>query len=261
MASPHSGRRGVLVGLGAALLAAVPATAWAAPPPLTVFAAASLTDALGAVGRAWTARSGQPVRFSFAASGTAARQIAAGARADLFVSADAAWMDRLAADGRLVAGGRRDLLGGRLVLVAPVRSATRLAIRPGFPLAAALGEGRLAVGEPRAVPAGRYAQQALTRLGVWDQVSGRLAPAPDVRAALAYVARGEAPLGIVYESDAYAERGVRLVGVFPAASHAPIVYPAALLRGAGPGAAAFYRFLAGAEARAIFRRYRFRPLA
>ncbi|MFS0772283.1 molybdate ABC transporter substrate-binding protein [Sphingomonas sp. 1P08PE] len=230
-------------------------------PPLTVFAAASLTEALGAVGRAYTARTGQPVRFSFAASGTIARQVEAGAQADLFVSADAQWMDRLQQAGRLAPGLRRDLLGGRLVLVAPVRSRLRLVVRPGFPLAAALGtSGRLAIGEPRSVPAGRYAQEALTRLGVWQQVVARLAPAQDVRAALAYVARGEAPLGIVYETDAAAEPGVRVVGTFPVASHSPIIYPAAVIRGARPGAAAFYRFMAGREAQAIFRRYRFRPL-
>jgi molybdate transport system substrate-binding protein len=255
-------RRRAIRWFAGVLTLALPAAAAQAQarPPLTVFAAASLTDALNAVGRVWTARTGQPVRFSFAASGTIARQIEAGARADLFVSADRDWMDRLEQAGRLVTSARRDLLGGRLVLIAPIRSSTRLPIRPGFPLAAALGPGRLAIGEPRAVPAGRYAQEALTRLGVWDQVSARLAPAPDVRAALAYVARGEAPLGIVYESDAAAERGVRLVGVFPPASHSPIVYPAAVVKGAGAGAAGFYKFLGGAEAKAIFRRYRFRPL-
>ncbi len=247
--------------LACATLAVPGAAAAQAKPALTVFAAASLTDALAAVGRAWTARTGQTVRFSFAASGTAARQIEAGAGADIFVSADAQWMDRLQQAGRLMPGARRDLLGGRLVLIAPARSNVRLAIRPGFALAAALGpDGRLAVGEPRSVPAGRYAQEALTRLGVWQQVAGRLAPAQDVRAALAYVTRGEAPLGIVYESDAAADRGVRLIGVFPAASHSPIVYPAAVIRGAQPGAVAFYRFLNGAEAGRIFRRYRFRPL-
>ena len=239
----------------------LPAAAIAAParPPLTVFAAASLTDALQEVGRAWTKRSGQPVRFSFAASGTGARQILAGAPADLFVSAEPSWMDQVQAAGRLLPGACRDLLGGRLVLVAPAASRVRLAIRPGFPLAAALGDrGRLAVGDPRSVPAGRYAQAALTRLRVWDAVATRLAPAQDVRAALSYVARGEAPLGIVYETDAAADPAVRIVGAFPAASHPPIIYPAAVIQGAKPGATAFYRYLGGTEAMAIFRRYRFR---
>ncbi len=255
-------RRATLVRLaafGVATALTMPAPAMAeARPPLTVFAAASLTDALNAVGRRWTARTGQMVRFSFAASGTAARQIEAGARADLFVSADGEWMDRLEQAGRLMPRARRDVVGNRLALVAPGKSNVRLAIRPGFAIGAALGDGRLAIGEPRAVPAGRYAQQALERLGVWSQVSGRLAPAPDVRAALAYVARGETPLGIVYESDAAADRGVRLIGIFPAASHAPIVYPAAVLKDAGPGAVAFFRYLSSTEARLIFRAHHFR---
>lgn len=225
--------------------------------PVTVFAAASLTDALGEIGRAFRQATGRPVRFSFASSGTAAQQIQAGAKADVFVSADTAWMDRLQQVGRLVPGARADVAGGRLVLIAPANSAMRLAIRPGFPLARALGaRGRLAVGDPASVPAGKYAREALTRLGVWNGVAGRLAPAQDVRAALAYVARGEAPLGVVYETDAVAERRVRVVGVFPAASHAAIVYPAAAVRG-GDGVA-FLRFLRGGQARAILRRYKFR---
>jgi len=171
------------------------------------------------------------------------------------------WMDRLQQGGRLQPGARADVAGGRLVLIAPARNTTRLTIRPGFPLAAALGpRGRLAVGEPASVPAGKYAREALTRLGVWNGVAGRLAPAQDVRAALAYVARGASPLGIVYESDAYADRTVRLVSLFPAASHPPIVYPVAVLRGASAGASDFYRFLGSGAARSIFARYRFRPL-
>lgn len=224
--------------------------------PLTVFAAASLTEALGEVGRAYTRATGQSVRFSFEASGAAARQVAAGARADVFVSADVRWMDDLTKRGLVQA--RSDLLGNRLALIAPVASRVRLTIRPGFPLARALGRGRLAIGEPRSVPAGTYAQQALTRLGVWNGLA--LAPAQDVRAALSYVARGEAPLGVVYESDAAAERRVRVVGLFPAASHQRIVYPAAVLRKARAGAAVFYRFLGGREARAIFARRKFQPL-
>jgi molybdate transport system substrate-binding protein len=252
-------RRQFTLSLAATLL--LPSAAIAAParPPLTVFAAASLTDALQAVAKAYTARTEQPVRFSFESSGTAARQIAAGARADLFVSADSRWMDDLA--GRNLLAARHDLLGGRLALIARAGSNVRLRLRPGAPLAAALGaDGRLAVGDPRSVPAGRYAQAALTRLGLWSSVEQRLAPAQDVRAALAYVARGASPLGIVYESDAYADRTVRLVSLFPAASHPPIVYPVAVLRGASAGASDFYRFLGSGAARSIFARYRFRPL-
>jgi molybdate transport system substrate-binding protein len=230
-------------------------------PALTVFAAASLTDALQAAGKAYTRATGQPVRFSFVSSGTAARQIGVGAQADLFVSAEPGWMDQVAKQGLVIPGGRRDLLRGRLALIAPANSRMTLTIRPGFPIAAALGaSGRLAIGDPQSVPAGRYAQAALTRLGVWPRVAGRLAPAQDVRAALSYVARGEAPLGIVYETDAASEPAVRMIGLFPAASHPPIVYPVAVLRGAKPGAVAFYRFLGGGEAMAIFRRYRFQPL-
>lgn len=252
-------RRLVVAALIGTLIAA-PVQA-ASRPPLTVFAAASLTDALQAVGRAWTARTGQSVRFSFESSGTAARQIAAGARADLFVSADTQWMDDLGKRDLIVPGGRRDLLAGRLALIAPAGSRVSLRIRPGFALAQALGaDGRLAVGDPRSVPAGRYAQAALTKLGVWSSVAGRLAPAQDVRAALSYVARGAAPLGLVYETDAYADPGVRIVGLFPAASHPPIVYPAAVMRGANPGAREFYRFLGSGAARTIFARYRFRAL-
>lgn len=243
--------------LGLVIALAMSSPTAAQRQPLTVFAAASMTDALGEIGRAYTRVTGQPVRFSFASSATLARQIEAGAKADLFVSADSTWMDRL----RPRLSARRDLVGGRLVLVAPAASRLRLTIRPGFALAQALGSrGRLAVGDPASVPAGRYAEEALTRLGTWGQVRGRLAPAQDVRGALAFVARGEAPLGVVYESDAAAEPRVRVVGVFPAASHRPIVYPAAVVRGAGVGAARFYRYLGGPEARAIFRRYRFRPL-
>ncbi len=238
------------------LMCAMPARAAA---PLTVFAAASLTDALGEAGRAYTARTGVPVRFSFAASATVARQIETGARADLFVSADRQWMDYLAARGRIAPATRIDLLAGRLALIAPRGSRVALPVRPGMPLAAALGaRGRLALGDPAYVPAGRYAQAALIWAGAWPQVAGRLARADNVRVALGYVARGEAPLGIVYETDAIGERGVRIVGLFPPASHPPIVYPAAVIRGAAPGAAAFAAFLRSPPARAIFRRHGFR---
>lgn len=226
--------------------------------PITVFAAASLTEALEAAGRAWTARSGQPVRFSFASSGVIARQISGGARADVFVSADERWMRELMAQDRLVAGSRRVIARGRLVLIAPRASTLRLPIRRGFPLLAALGpRGRLAIGDPAYVPAGTYAREALTSLGVWSAVSDRTLPADNVRVALTYVSRGEAPLGIVYETDAAIDPGVRIIGTFPASTHAPIVYPAALVRGARPGSAAFLAFLRSAQGRAILRRYRF----
>lgn len=231
----------------------------ARPAPLTVFAAASLSDALQAAGKAYTARTGVPVRYAFAASNLLAKQIEAGARADVYVSADQQWMDHVARAGFLVVGSRRDLLRGRLVLIAPADSRTTLRIGPNFPLAQALGPtGRLAVGDPAYVPAGLYAKAALTRLGVWPSVQGRLASADNVRVALSYVARHAAPLGIVYETDARAERGVKIVGIFPESSHPPIDYPAAIVRGASPGARGFAAYLNGPEAKAIFRRFGFR---
>lgn len=245
--------------VAAALLSFAPATSFAQrQAPVTVFAAASLTNALQDIGRVYTARFGQSVRFSFASSSVIARQLEGGARADLFVSADRQWMDYVESRGLIDNGTRRDILRGRLALIAPRASPLRLAIRPRFPLAAALGRrGRLAIGDPAYVPAGRYAHAALRRLGVWDAVAGRLVRAEHVRVALAYVARGEAPLGIVYETDARIEPGVRVVGLFPDASHPPIVYPAALTRRAAPGTRAFYDFMRGPTGAAIFRRHGF----
>lgn len=225
--------------------------------PLLVFAAASLTDALGEVDREFSARSGQPVRESFDASSTLAKQIEAGAAADVFVSADPAWMDYVEARGLLRRGTRRDLLGNALVLIAPAGSTVRLQIGPGFPLAAALGGGRLAVADPDSVPAGKYAHTALAALGVWDTVADRLARAESVRTALAYVARAETPLGIVYRTDAAAEPRVRVVDVFPPGTHPPITYPVALTAAAQPAAVRFEQFLSGDEARRIFKRYGF----
>lgn len=236
-----------------------PAAAGPPPPPLTVFAAASLTDALQAIGKAYTAQTGVPVRFSFASSSLLAKQIEAGAKADLFVSADLQWMDHVQQAGQIDPASRRTLLRGRLALIAPAGTPSRVRIAPNFPLAAALGAtGRLAVGDPDYVPAGIYAKTALTRLGVWGAVQGRLARADNVRVALSYVARREAPLGVVYETDARAEPGVTIVGIFPEASHPPIDYPLATLRGASAGAGAFSTYLGGPQAKAIFRRFGFR---
>ncbi len=229
--------------------------------PLTVFAAASLTNALEDVGRAYTVHTRQPVRFSFASSSVIARQLEGGARADLFFSADIEWMDYVAARNLIDKTTRVNILRGRLALIAPRASTVRLAIGPGFPLAAALGRrGRLATGDPDYVPVGRYARSALLSLGVWNDVADRMVRADNVRVALAYVARGEAPLGIVYQTDARIEPGVRIVSLFPAASHPPIVYPVAVTRKARPGARAFHDFVRGPEGDAIFRRYGFAPL-
>ena len=259
-----------ILALGAALLPAGTAMAGmtadgnGAPPgqhrpTLLVFAAASLTNAVGDIGEAYTARTGVRIVCSFASSSVLARQIEAGARADVFLSADAGWMDYLGRRGLLRPGTRRDLLGNELVLIAPVGSSVRLALAPGADLRAALGPGRLATGDPDSVPVGRYAQAALTSLGLWGELSSRLVRAENVRAALEYVARGEAPLGIVYRTDALSEKRVRVVAVFPARSHPPIVYPVALTVRAAAEAPAFEEFLLGDEARRIFSRYGFKP--
>jgi len=231
-----------------------------APAQLLVFAAASLSEALDEVGRAFTARTGVRVNASYAASSVLAKQIEAGAPADAFFSADLAWVDYLDERGLLKRGSRRDLLGNSLVLIAPADSPLRLSIAPGFDLTAALGEGRLATADPDSVPAGKYARAALTKLGVWQSVSDRLVRGENVRAALAYVARGEAPLGIVYQTDAQAEKRVRVVGVFPEDSHPPITYALALTVRARPEAARFADFLASETARQIFTRYGFTTL-
>ena len=242
---------------GAALASCGMAQAPAARAP-TVLAAASLQESLTAAADAW-ARKGHPRPVvSFAASSALARQVAAGAPADLFVSADEEWMDYLAARGLLRGGSRADLLTNSLVLVTPSASTVRLTIGPGFPLAAALGPSRLAVADPDSVPAGKYARAALTKLGVWPSVSGKLARSENVRAALLLVAHGEARLGIVYATDARATPGVRIVGTFPATSHAPIAYPLAVLAAsANPEAEGFRRFLLSGEGKAVFRRFGF----
>lgn len=246
-------RRLILL-LLALTIGAMPA---AAAGPL-VLAAASLQESLSAVADAWGRAGHERPVLSFAASSALARQILAGAPADLFVSADEAWMDTVAKAGGIVPGSRRPLLTNQLVLVAPVAKARTVAIRPGFPLSALLGTGRLAMGDPDAVPAGLYGREALTRLGEWDAVAPKVARAENVRAALALVERGETPYGIVYRTDALASKAVRIVGTFPAASHTPIVYPAALLTAArNRDAAPFLRYLASPGAQAIFRRYGF----
>jgi molybdate transport system substrate-binding protein len=237
-----------------------PLAAAASSEPLLVFAASSLTNVFDELGAAWTKQSGQPVRFSYAASAVLARQLEAGAPADLFASADAGWMDYAQQHQLLDAATRSDLLGNRLVLVAPADSRLQLHIAAGFGLAAALHGGRLAIGDPQSVPAGKYAQQALTSLRVWQEVEGQVVRADNVRSALAFVDRGESPLGIVYETDAQQDQGVRVVDVFPAGSHPPIVYPVALTRGAHPGAASLLAFLHSDAAQAVFHRYGFTPL-
>jgi len=239
----------------AALLGCGPAgAAEPAPRPVTVFAAASLTNVLDELGREFTRTTGVPVRFSFASSSILARQIEAGAGADVFFPADQEWMDYLERRSRIQKSSRRNVVGNRLVLIAPRASGVQLVIEPRFALVAALGKGRLATGDPDSVPVGRYARAALTNLGVWNDVADRLVRADDVRHALMFVARGEAPLGIVYATDARVDDRVRIVGTFPAGSHPPITYPVALTPRAGPDAGRFVQFVLGDVGRAAFER-------
>jgi molybdate transport system substrate-binding protein len=251
-------RRSVLKGLAAGALMSVGGHTRAAARPLTIFAAASLETALNAVAAAYRRATGQEVRFSYAASGALARQIQSGAPADVFVSADLEWMDHLQKRQLIAASTRRNVLRNRLVLIAPAASRTRIALGHGMGLRQALGRGRLAVADPASVPAGRYARAALAALGEWDAVHDRLAVAENVRATLAYVARDQAPLGVVYETDALADRRVRVVDHFPEHLHPPIVYPGALTLRAGEGALRFLEHLSSPAAQATFARYGFR---
>jgi molybdate transport system substrate-binding protein len=234
--------------LSAALIAALPAHA----ADVTVFAAASLTDALNQVGDAYKQDTGKTVVFSFAASSALARQIEASSGADIFISADTDWMDYLDSRGLIAHASRLNLLGNRLVLIAPADSKISLAAEPHFDLAGALGDGRLALADPAAVPAGKYAKAALISLGVWDAIQNKVVPAENVRVALAYVARAEVPLGIVYTTDAKAEPKVRIVSAFPDDAYPRIVYPAALTKDARPSARTFLAYLSSACAKAIF---------
>lgn len=243
-----------------ALAAARSAAAQQAAAPVTVFAAASLTDALRALGQERAAQGHPAPRFSFAASSALARQIEQGAPADLFLSADEAWMDYLQQRGLIEAATRASPLGNALVLVAPADRARPVTLAPGTDLAALLGPGgRIATGDPAHVPAGRYAQAALEWMGQWPTLAPRLARADNVRAALLLVERGEAPLGIVYATDAAASRAVRVVGTFPPESHPPVTYPFALLRraAANPEAARLLAFLSGPEAQPVWERFGF----
>jgi molybdate transport system substrate-binding protein len=258
--SRHRGARTRPIGAFAGLLlwlAATPANA----QELLVFGAASLRNALDAVIETYQAGGGVPVRASYASSSTLARQIEQGAPADLFVSANPQWMDYLEQRDLLRAGSRADLLGNGLVLVAPLDSTAQVEIAPGFDLAGALGGGYLAMGDPDHVPAGIYGRAALESLGVWDAVAPRVARADNVRAALALVARGEVPLGVVYRSDAVADDSVKVVGEFPQDSHPPIVYPVAIMADSKhPEAADLAALLQSKTAGAIFERFGFTVL-
>ncbi|QCI66373.1 molybdate ABC transporter substrate-binding protein [Phreatobacter stygius] len=247
------GRRAVLALLAVfALSGARPASAQETRPVL-VFAAASLQTALNGIAAEWQKETGKRATFSYAASSALARQMEQGAPADLFASADLEWMDWVQQRNLIRPGSRQTLLANTLVLIAPASLATDLKIQPGFPLAAAIGDSRLATGDPRAVPVGRYAQAALTALGVWNEVQPRIAGADNVRAALALVARGEARFGIVYATDARTEARVKVVDTFPAGSHPPVLYPFALTASsAHPDAGAFMTYLRSPAAIRIF---------
>lgn len=248
----------LLAGLCLLGLAAPAAAQSGNDEPVTIFAAASTTDVLNEIAEAYAAKSGGALRPVLASSSTLARQIAQGAPADLFLSASVQWMDHLAEQQLLAPDSRVPLLSNRLVLVAPADSPLRLRLSADLPLRALLGDGRLAVGDPDHVPAGIYAREALQALGLWDQVADRLAPAANVRAALALVDRGEVSAGIVYETDAAISSRVRIVDAFPDEAVPPITYPLAIVAGHDrPAVRAVYDFLKSDEAAAIFARHGF----
>ncbi len=241
------------------LLMLVPAAAHAAS--LTVFAAASLTNAMQDIGTLWQAAGHKKVTFSFASSSVLALQIEHGAPANLFISADEKWMDDASAKNAIVRDSRADLVGNSLVLVEPKATLKPIALAPGVKLDQVLGaSGRLAVGDPGHVPAGIYAKQSLTKLGLWQSVSGRLAPADSVRSALRLVETGEAPAGIVYATDVKIVPTLGTAGVFPPDSHDPIRYPAAITKnGNTKEARAFMAFLFTTQAQDVFQHYGFTP--
>ncbi len=241
---------------------AVLAISAAAPAPaadITVFAAASLKNALDEIAAGWQAQGGAPVAVSYAGSSALAKQLQQGAPADIFISASTDWMDAVQKDGLIRDDSRRDLLGNSIVLIGHGEGAP-VDISPALDLAGMLAGGHLAMALVDSVPAGVYGKAALESLGLWDTVSAQVAPADNVRAALALVATGEAPLGIVYETDAAAENAVSVLGTFPADSHPPITYPVALMTNAGDGAQAFLDYLSGPEVRAAFEAQGFRVL-
>jgi len=225
---------------------------------ITVFAAASMKNALDDISADFSKQSGVKVVASYAASSALIKQIEQGAPADVFASADLDWMD-YGTQKKLVQDATRvNLLGNRLVLIAPKDSKiSDVAISPGFDLAKLAGDGRIATGDVQAVPAGKYAKAALEKLGSWSAAASKFAMTDSVRSALAFVARGEAVLGIVYETDAKIEPNVKIVGAFPADSHPPIIYPVALTTGAKPEAAAYLAYLRSQTAKIIFERYGF----
>lgn len=237
--------------LVACALQAAPAAAQGGD--VVVFAAASLKNALDAINAQWQKETGKKATVSYAASSALAKQIEQGAPAQVFMSADLDWMDYLANKNLIKADTRSNLLGNRIVLIAPKDKAQPVEIKAGFDLAKILGDGRLAMANIDAVPAGKYGKAALEKLGVWAGVSGKIAQAENVRAALLLVSRGEAPAGIVYQTDAAADPNVKIIGTFPEGTHPPIIYPVALTATAShPDAAAFLAYIKSAKAKPAF---------
>lgn len=253
---------GALVGAALMVIGAAGGSALAQSAGPVVFAAASMKTALDKVDAAWTAKTGKTVTVSYAASSALAKQIEQGAPADVFVSADIPWMTYLSDKGLIKPETRSELLGNALVLIAPMDTPEKIEIGPGFPLAAKVGDGKVATGDVGSVPVGKYAKAALEKLGVWDAVAPKIAGAANVRAALALVARGEAKYGIVYATDAKSEPKVVVVGTFPAGSHPAIIYPVAITKDStNADAPAYLDFLKSAEAAKIFADEGFTPLA
>ena len=250
-------RRTILVALVAPLILGQAVAQEQKDPGLLVLAASSLTNVLDELSTAYEKQTGVKVKLSFAASSVLARQIEAGTKADVFVAADQEWMNYLDERKLISSGTRRDLVGNRLVLIAPSDSKVVLKISPGFKLAQALGESRLATGDPDTVPVGKYARAALTKLGVWNDVESKIARAENVRTALMYVSRGEAPLGIVYATDAAVEPKVRVLDTFPADTHDAITYPAAATRNAQQAAKGYLEYLASPTASVTWKKFGF----
>jgi molybdate transport system substrate-binding protein len=246
-----------MVALGAAL-----ALGWSAPQQasaqtpssdLVVFAAASLKNALDAINAQWQKETGKGAKVSYAASSALAKQIESGAPAQLFISADLDWMDYVAQKNLIKPETRSNLLGNRIVLIAPKDKARAIDIKPGFDLAKVIGDGRLSMANVDSVPAGKYGRASLEKLGVWASVSDKLAQAENVRAALLLVSRGEAPAGIVYQTDAASDIGVTIIGTFPEDTHPPIIYPIALTTsGTTPDAAAFLAYIKSGKSKPVF---------
>ncbi|HEV7317807.1 MAG TPA: molybdate ABC transporter substrate-binding protein [Ensifer sp.] len=254
--------KGLVLALGLAWAGSsvLPASAQA-EEKVTVFAAASLKNALDAINAEWHKESGKETTVSYAASSALAKQVEQGAPADVFISADLAWMDYLAEKKLIKDDTRANLLGNRIVLVSGKQDAAPVEIKQGFDLAAVLGDGRLAMGAVDSVPAGKYGKAALEKLGAWKAVEPKVAGAESVRAALLLVSRGEAPYGIVYQTDASADPGVKVVGTFPEDSHPPIIYPIAITaESKSPDAAAYIDFVKSAKAAALFEKQGFTVL-